>query len=172
LPRLFVAVWPPPALIVGLRGLDRPQRPGLRWTTEDQWHVTLRFLGQVDEAVEGPLRTGLAGMAAVAGPTAVEAGPAPRALGSGVWVLPVEGLGPLARSVAAATAGIGPEPTNRRFRGHVTLARARRPSALAGLDTPPMSERWTVREISLVCSELRPHGAEYEVVGRWRLGAG
>ena len=46
--RLFVAVWPPASLTDQLRGLARPQQTGLRWTTEDQWHVTLRFFGGVE----------------------------------------------------------------------------------------------------------------------------
>jgi 2'-5' RNA ligase len=36
-------------VVAQLAALDRPTRPGIRWTTEDQWHVTLRFLGEVGE---------------------------------------------------------------------------------------------------------------------------
>ena len=46
--RLFVAVWPTPAVVEELGALPRPAAPGLRWTTADQWHVTLRFLGDAD----------------------------------------------------------------------------------------------------------------------------
>ena len=47
--RLFVAAWPPADVVEALRGLDRPVVTGMRWTTADQWHVTLRFLGDVDD---------------------------------------------------------------------------------------------------------------------------
>ncbi len=47
--RLFVAVWPSAAVVDELRGLERPARPGVRWTTADQWHVTLRFLGEMED---------------------------------------------------------------------------------------------------------------------------
>ena len=51
--RLFIAVWPPPDVLDTVARLDRPDVPGLRWTTPDQWHVTLRFLGQCEvEEVE------------------------------------------------------------------------------------------------------------------------
>src|SRR5947209_3556899 len=69
--RLFVAVWPPASLISQLRSLDRPARPGLRWTTEDQWHVTLRFLGGVDEIAQGQLRRSLGDVAAGLDPVEV-----------------------------------------------------------------------------------------------------
>ncbi|MBW3548710.1 MAG: hypothetical protein KY452_11325, partial [Actinobacteria bacterium] len=46
--RLFVAVRPPPEVVATLATLDRPERPGLRWTPPEQWHVTLRFFGPVD----------------------------------------------------------------------------------------------------------------------------
>ncbi len=179
--RLFVAVWPPAALVARLRQLDRPVRPGLRWTTEDQWHVTLRFLGGIDRGACGPLREALARVAAACNPVEVRAGPAPRALGRGVWVLPIEGLAPLAARVRCATAEIGQPAGERPYRGHITLARARRPAALAGLamaaGSPSgvsggVADQWWVTDLSLVRSELRADGARYEVVARWPLGGG
>ncbi len=48
--RLFVAVWPPPEVVAVLASLDRPVVDGVRWTTQEQWHVTIRFLGSVESA--------------------------------------------------------------------------------------------------------------------------
>ena len=67
MPRLFVAVWPPDPVLDAVAGLDRPPIAGLRWTTRDQWHVTLRFLGPVEDAA--PAALALRGL--------VEAGVAP-----------------------------------------------------------------------------------------------
>jgi 2'-5' RNA ligase len=167
--RLFVAVWPPDGLIEQVRALDRPRRAGLRWTTEDQWHVTLRFFGRVDAAGETALRAGLAATATASAVAEVAAGPAPRALGRGVWVLPVQGLETLAAAVAVATAVAGRPPPARPFRGHITLARARHPKALSGLTRSPVAARWSVTEITLVRSDLQPEGARYEVLDRWSL---
>jgi 2'-5' RNA ligase len=169
--RLFAAVWPPASLVAQLRGLDRPARPGLRWSTEDQWHVTLRFFGQVDEVTEVTLRAALRQTAVAASTVEVSAGPAPRGLGRAVWALPVEGLETLAKRIADVTAKMGQPAPDRRFRGHITLARGRRPGTVAELAASPVSARWTVREITLVRSDLRPEGARYEVVGRWPLGS-
>jgi RNA 2',3'-cyclic 3'-phosphodiesterase len=179
--RLFVAVWPPASLVARLRQLDRPARPGLRWTTEDQWHVTLRFLGAVDRDACGPLRQALARVAAGSNSVEAHAGPAPRALGRGVWVLPIEGLEPLATRVRCATAEVGQPVGERPYRGHITLARARRPAALAGLAQPAgapgagsfgAADHWRVADLSLVRSELRADGARYRVVAEWPLAGG
>ena len=48
MPRLFVAVWPSDSVLDMIAGLRRPEVDGLRWTTRDQWHVTLRFFGSVE----------------------------------------------------------------------------------------------------------------------------
>src|SRR5512142_1334805 len=50
--RLFVAIAPPPAVLDELDALVEPlraRRLDLRWTNREAWHVTLAFLGQVDE---------------------------------------------------------------------------------------------------------------------------
>lgn len=94
-------------------------------------------------------------------PTAT-AGPAPTALSNRVWVLPVAGLDGLAQAVGSDT---------RPFRGHLTLARARRPGALRGLPAPPIAITWAVDHIVAMRSELRPTGAVHTELGRWNLSA-
>jgi 2'-5' RNA ligase len=167
--RLFVAVWPDEELAERLRLLARPQLEGLRWTTRPQWHVTLRFLGSVDAAGEEKARDALAAVAASMPAPVALAGPAPRALGTGVWVLPVEGLEPLARAVIRATRRIGSPPERRRFSGHLTLARSRTRRLPPGLPAPELGGSWRVDELTLVCSQLNQGGARYEVVGTWPL---
>jgi RNA 2',3'-cyclic 3'-phosphodiesterase len=166
--RLFVAVWLPPGLTRRLYALDRPARPGLRWTAEDQWHVTIRFLGEMapDQSLFGALGTAASGLEAVT----ATLGPHPTALSDHVWVVPVGGLDGLAAAVEEATSGLVPVTGRRRFRGHVTLARARRPGSLAGLPVVKLDGSWEVDAITLVCSHLHPEGARYEVLERWPLG--
>ncbi|HUJ65784.1 MAG TPA: 2'-5' RNA ligase family protein [Acidimicrobiales bacterium] len=166
--RLFVAVWLPPALTRRLRAVDRPPRDGLRWTTEDQWHVTLRFLGEVPSS--GPVGLALGSVASRFEGVTASLGPRPAVLGGCVWVLPVSGLDSLASAVLEATSAAVPDTGGRPFRGHVTLARARRPGGLTGLPAVEVSGEWTVDAVTLVCSHLRRGGARYEVVDRWTLG--
>ncbi|HEX2039558.1 MAG TPA: RNA 2',3'-cyclic phosphodiesterase [Acidimicrobiales bacterium] len=164
--RLFVAVWPPPDVVAALRALPRPAVPGLRWTTEDQWHVTLRFLGEADEAAA---RAALATVAFDARPVAV-VGPAVGRFGDGVLHVPVDGLDELAEAVVRATGAVGVPPPRRPFRGHLTLARANRGRApLRGLVGTPLGGRWEVGELTLVTSRLHPRGSQYAVVERLPL---
>ncbi|MDQ1418711.1 MAG: hypothetical protein QOJ52_673 [Acidimicrobiaceae bacterium] len=170
--RLFVAAWPPPAVVEQLARLSRPERPGLRWTTEDQWHVTVRFLGEVASVeVEGvKAALGRLGPGGRVGPVTATAGPALERLGPSVLSLPVAGLDEVAAAVSDLTAGYGQPVGDRPFRGHLTIARAAR-----GVDPRPpvpvlFAATWEIAEVTLVASTLHPAGARYEVIARYRLG--
>ena len=166
--RLFVAAWPPASVLDAVAAIERPSRAGVRWTTRDQWHVTLRFLGEVADAepVAAALRDGLAGVE----PCEVVAGPAVAALGRNVVMVPVAGLDGVAAAVVASTVGFGRAPDQRAFHGHLTLARVKQGSARA-LAGAPISGRWTVDEVCLVRSRLHPQGARYDTVASILLGA-
>lgn len=195
--RLFVAVWPSPEAHAALAALPRPVTPAVRWTTPDQWHVTLRFLGEVpdpDPVAEAlhrlasaatPSSTGAADPGpAVAGPTdaaaadagSADAGPAEMGPatawfpGRRVLQVPVAGLDALA---AAVDDVLDPSarPRSPAFSGHVTVARARGrgrgPASLAG---SPCSASWPVPEVTLVRSFPGGGGSRYEVLARVASG--
>ena len=70
--RLFVAVWPPAPAIADLAtAVAALPLDGVapRWLPDSRWHVTLAFLGEVDEATVPRLRTGLGRAALRAAPT-------------------------------------------------------------------------------------------------------
>ena len=46
--RLFVAVWPSEPAREHVRSLARDGWVNVRWTPEDNWHVTLAFLGEAE----------------------------------------------------------------------------------------------------------------------------
>jgi RNA 2',3'-cyclic 3'-phosphodiesterase len=171
--RCFVAVWPSTAVLDALATLPRPAVDGVRWSTRDQWHVTLRFFG---ELLPADVERALATLALVAGswpgPFEVQGGPGTRFLGPGLVVWPVEGLGGVARAVEQQTASIGQPVPDRRFVGHLTMARGQR-----GTDLRPAREllhalalSWTVNSLSLVQSELHPTGATYRDVETFPVG--
>lgn len=167
MPRLFVAVWPPDDVLDAVAALDRPELPGLRWTGRSQWHVTLRFLGRVEQVEQAQ-----AALATVeAAPTEAVAGPSVGRFGQRVLHVPVAGLDEVAAAVIGATAAVGEPPEDRPFAGHLTLARVARGARvdLRPLAGQPIAGRWPVAEVCLVESHLSPRGARYEVVSRFPL---
>ena len=158
--RLFIAAWPPPAVVGTLRELPRETDAGIRWTTPDQWHITLRYLGKVDEtaALDAFGTIEAHSSEAVVGPTIER-------LGSAIVMVPVAGLDELASIVEHVTSGIGETPHPDGFRGHLTLARLKGRAACP-LDGVEVSARFGVDEIALVRSELHADGARYTTVAR------
>lgn len=181
--RLFTAIELPPRVRDALRAATsslHTRHPGLRWSAEASWHLTLAFHGDVEENQVPELKRELA-----------EAARRHRALelrlhGAGrfgrdiLWARCVGDLDEarsLAASVQAAAARITGSG-DRRFRAHVTLARARKRSsahavrdALAGLDglcTPS----WVAEDIVLLRSEPgagADGGSRYTELGRYAL---
>ncbi len=155
--RAFVAVIPPAGALAELEAAVVPVRaahPGLRWTPPAQWHLTLAFLGDIDEGVLPELTGRLARAArrhppaplALAGGgrfgdrvlwTRVHAAPGPAAPSAGGSPVPagrvprsdgaagLDGVRRLAASVAAAARRSGIAVDERPYRPHLTLARAR-----------------------------------------------
>lgn len=166
--RLFVAVWPSVEVVAALAALPRPEVPGLRWTTPEQWHVTLRFLGEAD------LAEARAAFAAIeAGPPpVVEVGPATGRFGRRILHVPASGLEGAAAATALATAAVGQAPGARPFAGHVTLARAgdRRGVDLRPLVGAPVAGRFAVDRLTLVASRPGRGEARYEIVEALPVG--
>ena len=164
--RLFVSVEPPEDVLDAVAALDRSAATAaagdaLRWARREQWHVTLRFLGEL--AAPEPV---VAALAAAPLPRATAVvGPAAATFGRSVLHLPVAGLDALAAAVAAATAGLGGRQGDPPFRGHLTLARARGgrrlPHRVASL-VPPLAAEFPVTRAHLVRSHLGPGGPRYE----------
>ncbi len=132
-PRIFVAVpiGKPAAQIlfdwaVSAYGAERFRR----WTDVRDYHLTLKFLGDVESgdiaAIEAALREGFARETPFAlhlqGAGTFGLPEAPRVL----FAEPAEGSGALGRLAAAAEAALAPlgfAPEKRSFRAHLTLAR-------------------------------------------------
>jgi len=183
--RLFAAITPPAGALAELEALAAPLRPAwpaLRWTRQDAWHVTLAFLGEVDESFLPDLSTRLERAAhrhpslelSIGGSGAFSAAARARVLWAGIHG-DQRALAALAASAAAAArrAGAAPPDEGRRYRPHLTLARCKEPAdvrplvqALGGF----AGAAWPATEIHLIRSHLgaRPW---YESVGNWPLRA-
>ena len=140
--RAFVAVVPPPEVLDAVERVVAPVRPvappRLNWTHAGQWHLTLQFLGAVDDADElvDALRWGLHGRPPVALVTRWRGAFPSTARASVVWIGLDEGepeLAMLADAVQRATEPLGYEPEHRDFTAHVTVARSQRARPMASL---------------------------------------
>ncbi|MFQ5506122.1 MAG: RNA 2',3'-cyclic phosphodiesterase [Planctomycetota bacterium] len=189
--RLFLGIFPPPELarrMAGIRarleeGMPEISRSRLRWVRQERCHVTLRFLGEQDEAlVPRLLEEGLRGVDRLApfelGFAGLGAFPKPERarvlwLGTGTGRTELCRLAELAESGLAA---LGIERDARPFQAHFTLARpGRRPmrlsaGRLAELELPELPS-FRVEELRLVHSVLGGPGSGYRVLGAVRLEA-
>ncbi|WP_426404027.1 RNA 2',3'-cyclic phosphodiesterase [Streptomyces sp. R-07] len=185
--RLFAAVVPPPEQLdeLGhvLDGLHRlPGADGLRWASRPGWHLTLAFMGEVDEELLPELRVRLARAAHRTPPFPLRLHGGGhfgrRALWAGV-AGDLDTLRILAeRSDAAARrAGVAMDE-HRRYQAHLTIARV----GAEGVDLRPFVDglgglegtRWEVGELALVRSNLPVRGVpgeqpRYETVDTWAL---
>jgi 2'-5' RNA ligase len=179
--RAFVALIPPAAVLDELAAAVAPvqaDRPDLRWAPAAQWHLTLAFLGEVDERLL-PNLTERLGRAARRYPAMNLALRGAGRFGDHVlWtrVHAPDDLRALAASVGAAARRCGIAVDDRPYRPHLTLARAR-----PGSDLRPLVDvlgafagtAWTADELHLVRSRLGagPGGtAAHDVIETWPLG--
>jgi 2'-5' RNA ligase len=174
--RLFVAIRPPEPvrarLLAAMGGVG-----GARWQSEDQLHLTLRFIGEVDRHQAEDVHAALGGVhhpafeIALAGVGSFERRGEPAALWAAV--APQEPLKALHNKVDQAIARVGIEPDRRVFAPHITLARLPRGTrpvasflqAAGSLASPP----FRVEDFCLYESRLTPEGAVYSVVERYSL---
>lgn len=182
--RLFVAVELPASVRRALgelvRDLER-SRADVKWVEEENFHLTLKFLGEVDEARLPEVKEALARVARGAKPFSFEAAGTgafpspgrPRVLWVGVG-RGAEELGSLAARVDAELARVGFPPEGRPFSPHLTLGRVRShrgmsdlAGALARACFP--AREVPVEEIVLFQSILGRGGPVYTPVGRYRL---
>lgn len=169
--RLFFAVWPddPTRARLAAIGAALPSRCGRR-VVAGNLHITLCFLGSVEEARLDCLRRGAAAIRASAFTLPLERlGWFRRA--RVVWLAPQEAHVPpaliaLAGAVNRVVRGCGLEPDGRAWRPHVTLTRkAARPPRAPALE----ALHWEIRDFTLVESVTRNEGPEYRVLARWPL---
>jgi 2'-5' RNA ligase len=155
--------------------------PGARWTREDQWHVTLKFLGAtwprlLDDVREAVRNAALVSSVFETSLTAFGVFPTP-SRARVMWAGLSDADGSFRQMVGLLDGSLSAhfEPEKRSFTPHLTVARLNPPRDLreaAGfIGTPISSEPWAVAELVLYRSHLSPKGATYEALNRFPLGA-
>ena len=169
--RLFVAIRPPEHIRdLLIDAMD--DSADFRWQGEEQLHLTLRFVGEVERPVADDLAAALTRIRCDAFELRIAGlGRFEQRSGGALWA-GVEAKAPvaaLAAKVERVCQENGLEPERRAFHPHITLARwtGRRTREVhdflerrRGL----ASEPFAVTEFTLFESRLSRHGAHYEAV--------
>lgn len=187
--RAFVCVAPPAEVVAGmekfLAGL-RALSPhgGYKWVGREQLHLTLRFLGEAPESKVSAMDRALR-LLKTPGPFEVEIAGAggfpnlnrPRVLWMGVSQ-GADALARLASLVEDAAVSAGYERETRKFRAHLTLARAREESPIPENLREALTDAtklpaffWRCESFILMRSELTRSGPIYTPLGEYELEA-
>lgn len=164
--RLFVGIALPPELKLRLSQLAAGL-PGARWVDPGNYHVTLRFVGEIDEGLASDLDAHLAGIRARRFAITLAGVGSFNARNLFVGVERNSDLVQLQEKIENAVACTGIEPESRRFAPHVTLARLKgKPDAKLGQYLAEHAlfrvAPFEVTEFQLVASYLTKSGSIYE----------
>lgn len=174
--RLFVAIRPPEDIRdLLIDAMD--DSADFRWQTDEQLHLTLRFIGEVERPVADDLAAALGNLHAerfalrIAGTGRFE-----QRNSGALWasVEPKDLVAALAAKIERLCQQVGLEPERRAFHPHITLARwkGRRSRELAAFlerSRGLRSDPFDVDEFTLFESRLSRHGAHYEEVASYTL---
>ena len=166
--RLFVAIRPPErirnVLLGAMGGIS-----GARWQRDDQIHLTLRFIGEVDRHRAGDIHAALGAIhhprfeIAISGLGTFDRRGQPETVWAGV--APQEPLKTLHKKIDQAMTRVGVEPDQRAYFPHITLARLKPSSGrvrdLIEQSGGLTSEPFQVERFTLFESQLTPDGAIY-----------
>lgn len=174
--RLFVGLRPPAQIRQRLLALMGGV-PGARWQDDDQLHITLRFVGEVERPVAEdvalalgqvrfpPVEVSLGGVGIFGSRGRINA----------LWagIRPHEALTQLHRKVDQALVRLGLEPERRSYLPHITLARMVSPESLADTflahHAALASEPFVLTHFLLFESHLGREAASYQAVERYPL---
>jgi 2'-5' RNA ligase len=174
--RLFVAIRPPGPVRARLLGLMGGVAAA-RWLSDDQLHLTLRFVGEVDRHMARDVDAALSGVhharfsVALNGLGLFDRRGEPVTLWAGV--APHEPLRALHKKVDQALVRAGVEPDRRAYMPHITIARLPRGAgpvgALIEQSGGLAGPSFEVGEFALYESRLTPEGPVYAVAERYSL---
>jgi RNA 2',3'-cyclic 3'-phosphodiesterase len=174
--RLFIGIEPPDAIKSTLLAMQGGIS-GARWQTEDQMHITLRFIGEVDRHVANDIATTLAHVqhptfnVQLSGVGTFDRRGSIHTLYAGIT--PPEPLHILHKKVDHLLVLFGMHADSRAFVPHLTLARLNQSSGTLAhflIDHGKLSSTpFMVHDICLYESILTRDGAHYTIIKRYPL---
>ena len=175
--RLFAALELPPTirdrLLAAMGGVA-----GARWQRDEQLHLTLRYIGEVDYHLAQDVAAAL---------SSVNIQPFSLSLTTpgtfdrkgridNLWVgvTPQQEVAALARRIDQALVRVGVPPLGRAFVPHVTVARfGRSVGDLSGFPLRPLPiTPFMINGFALFESRISHHGSDYAIVARYGGAAG
>jgi 2'-5' RNA ligase len=175
--RLFVAIRPPaPIRDLLIDAMD--DSPDFRWQDEEQLHLTLRFIGEVDRPLAEDIAAALSRIRADPFELRIRGvGRFEQRNSGALWaaVEPKAPIAALATKVERVCQAAGLEPERRAFFPHITLARwkgrrSREAADFLERKGALRSGPFQVEAFTLFESRLSRHGAHYEEVASYPLG--
>jgi 2'-5' RNA ligase len=176
--RLFVAIELPTSIKDLLLDLEDPELPNVRWSTYEQFHLTLRFIGDVHEGVASEIHDALQYIRAEPFTLDLQGldcfGNKRSARIIWVGLRESEPLRALQRKVEHAVTGVGLEPERRKYRPHITVARCSRlpMSEVAGYVEPRAafaSPNFPVDHFAVFSSHQSSKGTYYRAEAHYPL---
>ncbi len=179
MPRLFVAVDLPETIKQELDDLCSFGMPGVKWVKHEQFHLSLRFIGETADHMFDEISTviskvrGNSLLLNLKGIGTFPQSKTPRVIWAGVEKN--ENLFQLRKKVEYQLSQIGIPSEGRKFSPHITLGRIKEKkikgfgdylSRYALFKTEPFE----VTEFSLFSSQLSPKGAIYKKEANYQLG--
>ena len=180
MPRLFIALPVPDDVAGRLMKVMAPDAEGWRWVRPESLHLTLVFLGDVDERAVETVGKAIRRAAAQAAPielTARSLGAFPSAARAKILWAGIDGELPALHALHSRLErefrAEGLRFEERTYRPHVTLARSRAPRRIpTHLDLHEALGAWTAQDVVLYESQLSSSGPRYVVRTRASLGSG
>jgi 2'-5' RNA ligase len=170
--RLFFALWPGEAVRASLAQFVKTlkQTTTARWVEPENLHITLAFLGEVNDEqlpLVDRIGDGMDGQSFELKLDRIDFWPTREI----VWLSPSStpaALDNLANGLTAELKRAGFVMENRPYRAHLTIARKAHPGRiLSGVLADPI--RWNVGSFCLVESHLSRMGPQYRVRKSWNL---
>jgi len=168
--RIFIAALIPPEIKLAMKSYVESIKShweGVKWESYEKFHVTLKFLGEVDESklsdVEKSLRAGVQGVSpfemAIKGFGGFPSLKRPRVL-----VIDLSNNDDLLKfqlELEERLEGIGFARENRKFKSHITVGRIKGYSSVRGSFPGPTPLSFKISEIAIMRSILHNKGSEH-----------
>lgn len=180
--RVFIAALIDSETLLLLKRCQESLKPiwkGVRWERPEKFHITLKFLGYVDDSGIGrvariteeavrtlhPMRMRLKGAGCF---PSVER---PRIV---CFCLEENGDGDLGKAQSRIERGLttlGYAPESRPFTPHITVGRVKRKAASLRGTLPSMDDvEFLIKDITVIRSDTLPEGSQYTTLNTFELG--